>query len=194
MRARDNPYRVEWLHALRFRLQGGCWDRLWERFVRQGRRGCVLGPHGSGKTTLLLELAEWLRDTGLSVRMETVRTGESRRHDPRLWCEGLGEGAVLVVDGADLLSPLRWRRLVQGKPRVAGLIVASHTRRLLPVLHSCRTTADLLDDLIRELHPGNGCGQPSAGDLFTRHRGDLREALRELYDFHAGIRGQSCRV
>ena len=29
---------------------------------------------------------------------------------------------------------------------------------------------------------------PSSADLFRRHQGNLRDALRELYDFHAAAR------
>jgi hypothetical protein len=53
---------------------------------------------------------------------------------------------------------------------------------LLPTLLLTSTTAELLGDLVTEL-----AGPPAAFDLdlvglHLRHRGDLRAALRELYD------------
>lgn len=188
MRARDNPYRVERLHGLAFRFQGIDREGLWERFRDLGGRGCVVGPQGSGKTTLLLTLADLLREKGLRVRERGVRADASvLRRETAVWCGGLGDRDVLMIDGADLLGAIRWRRIRQETGRTGGLIVSSHGNRLLPVLYRCEPTPALLEDLIRELHPVNGCGQPSPDQLFARHRGNLREALRELYDFHAGL-------
>ena len=195
MRARDNPYRVERVHGLAFRLTGANWDGLWRRFQHLGNRACVLGPHGSGKTTFLSAFAAMLRESGFAVRQKSLAADDRfGRREADLWRAGLDDRNVLILDGADLLSPKQWRRVQKDARCASGLLVSCHARPLLPVLHRCRTTTALLEDLMRELHPANGCGQPGASELFARHRGDLREALRELYDFHAEIRGGgACR-
>ena len=66
--------------------------------------------------------------------------------------------------------------------RARGLVITSHRCGLLPTLVECETSAPLLREIVETLHPG----QPEVDLLFDRHRGNVREALRELYDFHAG--------
>ncbi len=193
MRARDNPYRAERLHALAFRFAGADWESLWTRLGDLGGQGCVVGPKGSGKTTLLLELAAFLRGKGMTVRRHAFRTDETvSREDLDQFVESLDGGGLLILDGADLLGPLQWRRIKNAVRGGRGLIASSHRRPLLPVLYRCRPTPALLEDLIDQLHPRGGCGQPAAVELHARHGGNIREALRELFDFHAGLR-DGCR-
>jgi hypothetical protein len=71
----------------------------------------------------------------------------------------------------------------------AGLIVTSHLPGLLPTLHECRTTPELLAAIVGEL--GGEEAALAAPGLFGRHRGNLRDALRELYDEAAGITSPS---
>lgn len=185
MRARDNPYRVQRLHSLQFRFQGGSWDSLCDRLRALSWRGSVVGRKGSGKTTLLLELADALRARGFQVVARVVRAGDRASLERAEHAAGgIGAGGVLVLDGGDLLGLLQWRR-IKALTAGRGLIVSSHRRRLLPVVHRCRASSGLLGELMRELHPGDGCVQPKPEELYDRHRGNLREALRELYDFHA---------
>ncbi len=192
MRARDNPYRAERIHALDFRFSDLDWAGFRHRFCANGGRGCVLGPEGSGKTTLLLEFAERLRQEGVTVRRVVARP------DDRSWQEDLVAGArlgsrdVLIVDGADMVGRMAWRRLRRETRKVLGVLATSHRRPLLPVLYRCRTSPELLRELMEELHPQAGCGQPQSVELFTRHRGNLRDAFRELYDYHAGLGSGGC--
>ena len=70
--------------------------------------------------------------------------------------------------------------------RVAGgLLITAHGRGLLPALVECRTTPALLGDLVREL-VGAEAEQLPLARLYRSHRGNLREALRALYDLYAG--------
>lgn len=191
MRARDNPYRTERLHALSFRLRDISWDGLLRRLRKLQGRGCVLGPHGTGKTTILQALTDRLRRQGLAIHDHTLRIDDPMlRLDPILW--NLKADRAVILDGADLLNPQEWRRV---KNAGAGwLIVSSHRRKLLPKLYRCRSTPQLLEELMQELHPGNSCAQPSPDQLYHCHRGNLREALLELYDFHAALPDSSCCI
>lgn len=64
-------------------------------------------------------------------------------------------------------------------------MINAHREGRLPTLVTCTTTPALLDGIIRTLTPLAVEGVPSSAALFTRHRGNLREALRELYDVYA---------
>ncbi len=192
MRARENPYRAERIHSLEFRFSGLDWDGFRHRFHENGGRGSVLGPEGSGKTTLLLAFAERLRQEGVNVRRVAARADERSWERDLAVCGGLGPRDVLIIDGADMVGRLAWRRLRRETGKALGVLATSHRRRLLPVLYECRTSPELLRELMEELHPQAGCGQPQSVELFTRHRGNLRDALRELYDYHAGLGSGGC--
>ena len=79
----------------------------------------------------------------------------------------------------------RWRAR-----RAGGVIITAHGSGRLPTLVVCATNAALLDRIIRRLTPDVLAAAPPAADLFTRHRGNLRNALRELYDVYAAAPDQ----
>ena len=92
----------------------------------------------------------------------------------------------LLLDGAEQLSPRSWRQVEQGSRAAGGLVITSHRAGLLPTLLECRTTPELLAGLIEELlEPEPDRPRPTAEELYARHRGNLRDALRELYDLWA---------
>jgi hypothetical protein len=89
---------------------------------------------------------------------------------------------VLLFDGAEQLSWLGWWRFRRAAKRAGGLVITSHRAGMLPTLIQCETDADLLGGIVRDLAPG---GADDSAGLFARHRGNVREALRELYDRYA---------
>ena len=52
------------------------------------------------------------------------------------------------------------------------------------MLIECETSTALLEDLVRELS-GKPLPEGQASELFGRHRGNIRDCLRELYDHWA---------
>jgi hypothetical protein len=188
MRPRDNPFAVQRIHALRYRLDEPGWRALEARLARLGHRAALVGPDGSGKTTLLEELGARLAVRGFALRRATLRRGE-RRLAPaaeRALLAGLTPRDLLLVDGADALGLLAWRRVARRSCAAGGLLITSHRPGLLPTLREHATTPELLADLIAELL-GAGVPPPvSPRQLFRRHGGNLRDALGELYDFYAG--------
>ena len=94
---------------------------------------------------------------------------------------------VLLVDGVEQLGPLTWRKLRRGSLSHAGLIITTHAPGRLPTLIECRTSVELLDEIVTELAPAEiGRLRPKLPPLFARHDGNVRLCLRELYDWHAG--------
>jgi hypothetical protein len=180
-RPRDNPFRSERIDALPYRPQGWTWDELLTRLESLSNRAAVVGPHGSGKTALLALLIPRLEARGFACRAHRLR--RSDRDVPQDMLSGLTERHILVLDGADLLGWLAWRRVRRAARGAGGLIVACHRPGLLPTLVECTTSGELLATLVRELHPGGVAGlADSLPALFRKHGGDLRAALRELYD------------
>lgn len=177
MRARDNPFASDRVEKLRCRLpEGWTWDRLLDRLAALRYRAALVGPHGHGKTTLLEELAPRLAARGFRVRTVTLRQEERRMDWQRL--RGLDEDDVLFLDGAELLGRFAWLRVRFHCRQAGGLIVTSHRPGLLPTLLECRTTPELLADLVQEL-----TGEElETEELFVRHGGNLRLVFWEMYD------------
>lgn len=186
--ARHNPFRSERIEALRFRLDEAGWMALLERLRALRYRGAIVGPEGSGKTTLLIELAERLRAEPLAVRL-LLADGSSRLAPAEfrtLLAEVRSPKGVLLWDGADRLGWWGWLRLRWAARGAAGLVVTLHHPGRLPTLHQCRTSPGLLADLAHGLLHGASLNcRPEPEELarlFTACRGNLREALRALYD------------
>ncbi|MBA3457754.1 MAG: hypothetical protein H0T42_32025 [Deltaproteobacteria bacterium] len=183
MRARDNPFAVDRLHALRFR--GGDVGALWTRAV-QLRTSALVGAEGSGKTTLLFEVAAHGRSLGyrtvwVQLRRDARRLSSAHRAE----LGAIHADDVVCIDGADLLPRLdRW--WVARRTRTATVIGTLHAPGWLPTLASLTTSPELLEELVGEL-----TGAPVAAlavdreVLFARHAGNVRAALRELYDLRS---------
>lgn len=196
---RDNPFATSRVERLEWRDGGsgsGGGDggpatlpRLLERLDELGGRGAVVGPEGHGKTTLLDALERHLAARGLDPRRLAVhRDRPLPRRELRRFLSGVGPRDFLLIDGAGHLRPWTWWRIRLTARRAAGLVVALHEPGLLPTLHRCTTSPELLRDLVAELLPDAAAPVPlpSAAELHRRHGGDLRLALRELYDRCAG--------
>jgi hypothetical protein len=185
LRARDNPFASARVLRERYRLDDAGWGKLLSRLDALNRRGALVGPHGTGKTTLLEDLEARLRARGCRTTLLRLSTEHPRlpRTCDREFYSKLGAGDFVLLDGAEQLSWLAWWTFEYKTRRAGGLIITTHRAGRLPALHHCRTTPALLNDLAAALD--RPIDESTAAALHTRHRGNLREALRELYDRHA---------
>ena len=165
------------------------------RFRSAGGVGAIVGPHGSGKSTLLLRLAAEIEAGGMRVTRVRVRgPGDVGRMVVAI--HAAGRSGVVCIDGWERL-PAPLRSLVRTLAWMAdrGLVVTMHARDSMPELVTCGTTPGLLAAIVDRL-PGSADWY---GDLiraedvrtaFDRRRGDIREALFDLYDvFERRARG-----
>lgn len=176
MRAADNPFAVHRVLQVRYRLDDAGWSALLERLARADWRGAIVGPHGSGKTTLLEDLAERLGARGYAVRWLQFNAETPARLPRARW----GGNDFVLCDGAEQLGAFDAMRLRWRTRRAAGLVVTAHDDRWQPVLHRCTTSPDLLRQLVSAL--GETISPSDCERLHARHGGNVREALREMYD------------
>lgn len=190
-RARDNPFRVERVHALGYRFPENP-DVLLARFDQLGRRAVIVGAEGSGKTTLLARLAPAFEEAGWAVRRFAARPGEDASARLRALVREMEPRDLLLLDGFDHLSRLARFGLLRRVVKIdAGLLATSHRaeRSLprLPTLIDLAPTAELLEELARDL-AGSEIDGLDFAEIHRRHGGNLRTALRELYDLWGELR------
>ena len=171
MRAHENPFRVSRLDALHFR--GAPIASLVATLRSHAYRGAVVGPEGSGKSTLLREMAEYLENDGVHVRI--VRFDDHAALATAL----VHRDAVWLIDGAERI-PLPLRAALTTSLR--RVVITTHAAAPgLQILVRCATTPALLTELMHELE-GPTLSVVEAEALFRASRGNLRLAFRSLYD------------
>ena len=188
MRARDNPFATARVLQVRYRLQHDTWASLLARLARLNYRAAIVGPEGSGKTTLLEDLQPRLAEQGFVVKTLRLRAEQSSFPNPflRAFVADLGERDIILLDGAEQMSLLAWRRFRRRSRQAAGLIIATHRPGRLPTLLECVTTPELLEQIVTEVLGGPIPELPrTPRELLQKHQGNLRGALRELYDLYA---------
>ena len=182
--AKSNPFRVQQLDKLQYRLEGASWDQLLARLKKVHYRAAIIGPHGHGKSTLLESFQPHLETEGWLVHRIQLGTG-NRRFDStqRALFTRLGKNDCLFLDGAEQLHALAWRTFLWQSRKAGALVITAHRAGLLPTIWECNTSVALLNELVQELDPQNKDGNIT--ELFQKHHGNLRDALRELYDSHS---------
>lgn len=185
MRARDNPFATACIHRIRYRLPVGlAWDELVVRLEAMKWRGAIVGPEGAGKTTLLEDFESRLRARGFEIVCLRL-TREKPRFSPATLRElaSLHARQLILFDGAEQLSRWRWWRFLWMARRSGGLLITSHRPGRLPLLLECGTTPELLAGIVADLLTDvPEAHVVEARRLHRKHQGNLREALRELYD------------
>lgn len=180
--ARENPFAVDRVLRERYRLDETGWAALLARLRSLRFRCALVGPHGAGKTTLLEDMA--VRLEAQKWRVMFLRLSEECPWLPascdQAFFARLGPRDLVLLDGAEQLGPFAWLFFQFRTRRAGGTIVTLHREGRLPTLRTCETTPALLRELVESL--GQTLSDEEAQGLHARHRGNLREAIRELYD------------
>jgi hypothetical protein len=156
---------------------------LLETIDRLGGSAAFTGPHGTGKSTHLAAVAAALRAEGR--RVQSIRVRRCRDLLPVLTALGRAAGGgTLCIDGWESLgAPAGLLVVLLARLRGIRLIVTSHRPTLLPTAVRTAATFPLLTGIIERLPPAGDLLTPAdLAGAFTRHAGNLRESLAELYD------------
>lgn len=175
---------------MRYRMGDETPEDLLQRLRRLGYRGAIVGPKGTGKTTLLEDLEPKLAALGFNVkrlrlddRMSSFPRGFLRRFFAHLTLVD-----VILFDGAERLNRLAWHRFKLKSRKARGLVITSHRPGMLRTLKECSTTPELLNEILIDLLDAEpGTNRDAAIALHQKHNGNLRDALREMYDLYAGM-------
>ena len=188
MRPADNPFRADRIDRVRYRPQGWTWEAMLDRLQRLTYCAAIEGPYGSGKTRLLKELVARLEERGFYVSLFRVSPEETSLPTELLKRLLFGRLSrhILLLDEADRLSTFSRLVLRLLSRRASGLIVTSHEPGILPLLVECKSSPELLDEILAELvgQETNALRELSR-HLFREHHGNIRDVLRALYDLYA---------
>ena len=195
MKARENPFRSDRVLQFHYRLRGQSWEQLLTRLKRLNYRAAIVGLEGTGKTTLLRDLAARLTDQGFTPKILTL-TRERPIFRPgflKAFLGGLGPSDVVLLDGAEQMGWLAWHRFDRACRRAAGLVITTHHAGRLPTLIACSTDPDLFQWIVGELLGERATAwQDTVERLYEAHDGNLRDALRAMYDLFA--EGEACKA
>ena len=185
MTAGKNPFASKYTDALPYRFSDTDMVQLMERLAQLDFKAAIIGPHGTGKTTLLEQLGRHLEEKGfptVPIRFDSRNRRLPRGLIHRIKSERTPRHAYLI-DGVEQLSRLAFARLRAAVRTAGAVIVTSHAPCRLPTLITTRTTPELLGALVEELlgTPGR-LPENDIRRLFHAHGGNIRNALRELYD------------
>lgn len=186
MLARDNPLTVERILKVRYRLDDKGWSELLTRLARQRYRGAIVGPHGTGKTTLLEDLGERLEAIGFVCRHVSVNQAEPWSNERHFsLTSDLTKEDALLIDGADFLTAVEWMKFRYAARAAGALIITTHARGRLPLLAECTSSAEVLEEILKDLlgERLNDRLLRLALSRYELHDGNIRNVLRDLYDF-----------
>ncbi|MBX3074917.1 hypothetical protein KF728_26305 [Candidatus Obscuribacterales bacterium] len=194
MKPRENPFSTERVSELRYRLEGTCGSLL-ERLHALGARASIVGQHGNGKTTLVEDLEQYLQSRGFTVMRLLVNQAYS--FIPHAFWHTNTKGVYVLLDGKERLPWVVWIAFQFKCRDAAGVVIVEHEPGRWPILHECKTTFPLFESLIDQMLNAEHKARLPAGfleQLFSSHGGNIRDCMRDLYDYFADLpRSEACQ-
>ena len=155
-------------------------------------RGQIIGPHGSGKSTLLAALVPELEADGRRVLLFTLHEGQHTLPQELRDAPKDNQPTILIIDGYEQLRRTsRWFLKLICRLRGWALLVTAHRDMGLPTLWETNVSPELAAAIVQRLLKSRGQEiTPEQVDAaLSRHAGNLRSVLFELYDqFELGRR------
>ena len=188
MRARDNPFAVHRVMEFRYQWSETDWAREMARLDAMNYQAAIVGPHGSGKTTLLEDLTTRLEAAGRETWSYRLHTGDRRFPAPQFeQFRNLPPSTIVMLDGAEQLSFWQWRRFARLFRRTdRPLIVTLHSTGRWPTWTESVSDIQILDQIVGRLMPNSDLATKRINrELYDKHQGNIRDALREWYDLVA---------
>ncbi len=148
-----------------------------------GGNAAIVGPHGTGKSTLLVAIAAELTADDRLAGLVQIRSRRDFMAGLRLVGQAR-RGSTACLDGWDRLG---WagRTGVRLLARLLGcrLVVTSHRPACLGTAVLTVASLPLLEAIVAALPDHGGLIEPAdISESYTRHGGNLRESLADLYD------------
>ena len=185
MRAKENPFRSARVERFRYRLNANEWADLESRWVRQDRRGAIVGPHGSGKTTLLEDFRDRVATRGETVRLARLhdRNHRSALRSILRCAPAWPAETVLFLDGGEWVDRWNGFRFHRATRRLRGIVVSAHREGRLPLLHRTRPQFEILTELVSDLleRPLDEREINLLRERYLEHRGNIRDVVRRCY-------------
>lgn len=186
----ENPFSARFVRpgVIPYIFPPGCsLESVYEVFLKNQRLGAVIGPHGAGKSAFITALTDWMETNSQPCLQLELHDGQ-RTLDQTTWqqLETLHD-TVVTVDGYEQLSAwsrYQLRRVCRKKH--LGLIVTAHSDIELPLLYAPEPNEDLAWQIVQYLL-ARGDALITREDVqvsFSRHQGNLREMLFDLYDLY----------
>ncbi|MBI2823188.1 MAG: hypothetical protein HYX69_00700 [Planctomycetia bacterium] len=148
--------------------------------------GEITGPHGSGKSTMLSSLMPCLVREGRQPVLLELHDGERSlaRHAEAL--AAAGPASIVIVDGYEQLSAWsKWRLRRLCRRRRWGLVITAHDAAGLPPFFATSVDVATAEAVLARLLPGESpIGRADLREALDARRGNLREALFDLYDLY----------
>jgi len=187
--AKDNPFTVQRTDAIPFDFRETHFENI-EAFAKHAEtfsfRGAIVGGHGRGKTTLLCDLNSYFCKQGVDCKLVFLpREIDLQRSAVQNLVRCGQGGAIVMIDGIERLSFFQRRQLIARSRVFAGFIATTHHFGRLRTLIRCRTSQGTLTAVLDALELNRPEISTSATTLLSKHKGNLRLVLRDLYDQYA---------
>ncbi|MDR2345019.1 MAG: hypothetical protein LBE18_03045 [Planctomycetaceae bacterium] len=161
--------------------------KIYEKLLKSGGIGQIIGQHGTGKSALLESLKNFLIKNGLNVNKNVLNSSQKKlSHDFVLSLRKRDTNTFYILDGYEqltLLSKLKLR-FVRYK-NTAGFIFTSHRPApFIPVIYRTIAKPEVFQNLVRNMIKNTNfyITDKKINQIFQETEGNFRNGFFKLYD------------